>query len=66
MQNLIICTMAIFMAATSFSQTPPDAYMRQYKESRERTEWMTDARFGMFIHFGAYALTDRLAPGLCR
>lgn len=35
------------------------AYMQAYNESLERSEWMTDARFGMFIHFGAYSAAGR-------
>ncbi|MFW5644992.1 MAG: alpha-L-fucosidase, partial [Bacteroidota bacterium] len=31
-----------------FSETP--------REKEERMEWWTDARFGMFIHFGLYAM----------
>lgn len=35
------------------------AYMQAYNESLERSEWMTEARFGMFIHFGAYSAAGR-------
>jgi len=27
--------------------------------SAERTKWFVESRFGMFIHWGLYALTDR-------
>ncbi len=30
-----------------------------YKERQERTEWFRDARFGMFIHWGIYAIPAR-------
>jgi len=38
-------------ALTGFAET--DA------EREARLKWFTDARFGMFIHFGAYALAAR-------
>ncbi len=30
-----------------------------YNEKMQRTQWFRDARFGMFIHFGAYAVPAR-------
>lgn len=30
-----------------------------YAEKMQRTQWFRDARFGMFIHFGAYAVPAR-------
>jgi len=30
-----------------------------YEERQERTEWFRDARFGMFIHWGIYAIPAR-------
>ncbi len=31
----------------------------QYAERQKRTEWFMNARFGMFIHFGAYSIPAR-------
>jgi alpha-L-fucosidase len=59
MKILINALAALFIATSTLSQTPPPDYMREYNASRQRTEWMTDARFGMFIHFGAYAVPAR-------
>jgi alpha-L-fucosidase len=59
MKILINALAALFIATSTLSQTPPPDYMREYNSSRQRTEWMTDARFGMFIHFGAYAVPAR-------
>ncbi len=59
MKTLIHTIIALSFTVASLSQTPPPEYMRQYNTSRQRTEWMTDARFGMFIHFGAYAVPAR-------
>lgn len=33
--------------------------MGQYEERQQRTQWFRDARFGMFIHFGLYAIPAR-------
>lgn len=44
---------------TMKAQTPSDDYMKSYNESMERTAWMEETRFGMFIHFGAYAVPAR-------
>lgn len=32
---------------------------QDYAEKMKRTQWFRDARFGMFIHFGAYAIPAR-------
>src|SRR6056297_368679 len=40
-----------------FSQTPCDPYQDETKEQKdERMAWWRDARFGMFIHWGVYAV----------
>ncbi len=39
-----------------FSQT---LWADVYEERQERTEWFRDARFGMFIHWGIYAIPAR-------
>ena len=49
----------IVLTSNLLAQNPSSDYMEKYHESRERTQWMTDARFGMFIHFGAYAAPAR-------
>jgi alpha-L-fucosidase len=35
------------------------AYMERYGEIMKRTGWFRDARFGMFIHWGAYSVPAR-------
>jgi alpha-L-fucosidase len=43
-----------------FAQTKPnEAYMKNYQQIMDRTSWWRNARFGMFIHFGAYAVPAR-------
>jgi hypothetical protein len=39
--------------------TPSKEYMDSYQQIINRTQWWREARFGMFIHFGAYAVAGR-------
>ncbi len=42
---------------TGHAQTPCDPYQDETKEQKdERMAWWRDARFGMFIHWGVYAV----------
>ena len=42
------------------AQKKPDKeFMDHYQEAMKRTEWWSEARFDMFIHFGAYAVAGR-------
>ena len=34
-------------------------YVKMYEQRQQRTEWFRDARFGMFIHWGIYAIPAR-------
>jgi len=43
----------------SAQQLPPKEYMDHYKQVVARTEWWRNDRFGMFIHFGSYAVPAR-------
>ncbi|HEY0055231.1 MAG TPA: alpha-L-fucosidase [Pedobacter sp.] len=44
----------------AFSQeTPSKEYLGKYNQISKDTEWWRDARFGMFIHFGPYAVPAR-------
>ncbi len=40
-------------------EQPTKAYLENYNQVMERTQWWREARFGMFIHFGAYAVPAR-------
>jgi alpha-L-fucosidase len=40
-------------------ELPAKDYQENYEKIMQRTEWWRDARFGMFIHFGAYAVAAR-------
>jgi len=40
-------------------QEPTKEYLSRYKDVMARIQWWREARFGMFIHFGAYAVPAR-------
>lgn len=35
------------------------SYLEYYQDRQDRTEWFRDARFGLFIHWGIYAIPGR-------
>ena len=56
MKKLITIILLGIMFA-GYSQTPYDPYQNETKEQKdERMAWWRDARFGMFIHWGVYAV----------
>ncbi len=40
-------------------EKPSQSYTEAYNKLMKRTQWWREARFGMFIHFGAYAVPAR-------
>jgi len=40
-------------------EKPDNEYTARYGDVMKRTMWWREARFGMFIHFGAYAVPAR-------
>ena len=53
-------TIVLAAAASLPAQEGPSAeYMALYRDKMERTAWWREARFGMFIHFGVYAVPAR-------
>jgi len=40
-------------------ELPSKEYSARYQDIMKRTQWWREARFGMFIHFGAYAVPAR-------
>lgn len=44
---------------TNAQEKPTPEYSDIYAKLMQRTQWWRDARFGMFIHFGAYAVAAR-------
>ncbi|MDX2429349.1 MAG: alpha-L-fucosidase, partial [Bacteroides sp.] len=58
MKRLIIATLlASFLYQSAFSQQA--IWNETEADKAERLEWWTDARFGMFIHWGLYAQAAR-------
>ncbi len=52
--------LALLLSSPIIAQKKPtEKYLKQYNEAMKRTEWWRKARFGMFIHFGAYAVPAR-------
>jgi alpha-L-fucosidase len=52
--TLLFCFILGFMA-TQFAQSQSNGY----EVAMQRTQWWRDARFGLFIHFGLYAIPAR-------
>ena len=53
----LITIILLGVMIVGYSQTPYDPYQNETKEQRdERMAWWRDARFGMFIHWGVYAV----------
>lgn len=51
---------SLFLFAALLCQAQPTAaYLERYNAVMKRTEWFRKARFGMFIHYGAYAIPAR-------
>ena len=52
--------LSISMSIGSNAQEQPSKkYLEQFNAKMKRTEWFRDARFGMFIHYGPYAVPAR-------
>lgn len=61
-KNLILVSFAFLMVLLSplyGQEKPSKEYLENYKKVMARTEWWRNDRFGMFIHFGAYAVPGR-------
>jgi alpha-L-fucosidase len=55
--NAVICTIIIMTGLLSCKPKEPKNYLNETKEQiAERMQWWHDARFGMFIHWGPYAV----------
>jgi len=52
MKNLLVGILAVLLSIPTIAQD-------HYNERQQRTEWFRDARFGMFIHWGIYAIPAR-------
>ncbi|MCF1713702.1 alpha-L-fucosidase [Flavihumibacter sp. RY-1] len=58
--KVVLCFALLIVNHLELSaQQMPAAYKTQYDKVMQRTAWWREARFGMFIHFGAYAVPGR-------
>ncbi len=53
-KNLLLLLLLIFLSTCVKAEDTN--YKKNYEQIITRTEWFRQARFGMFIHFGAYAV----------
>ena len=58
--TIICAAMVLCTAVAEDAPKPPKSIFNETEAQREqRMAWWTDARFGMFIHFGLYAVLGR-------
>jgi len=56
---LILLGAGMFFLRAAYAQTKPSITNETPEQKIKRMQWWTDARFGMFIHWGLYALPAR-------
>ena len=62
MKRYLVSIVLTLILATSMVQAhekPTQTYTDAYNKLMQRTQWWREDRFGMFIHFGAYAVAAR-------
>ncbi|HPV19970.1 MAG TPA: alpha-L-fucosidase, partial [Prolixibacteraceae bacterium] len=62
MKKVIFILLVLVAASGTWAvaqDQPTKEYLENYSKVMERTQWWREARFGMFIHFGAYAVPAR-------
>ncbi|MDR0566787.1 MAG: alpha-L-fucosidase [Prevotellaceae bacterium] len=60
MKKTLLLLFISAVCSSAYSQTPVPSWAKETKEQKEkRLEWWTNDRFGMFIHWGIYALPAR-------
>ena len=57
--KLLLVVLVVLAQGLMAQETPPKEYQARYQEVMKQTQWWREARFGMFIHFGAYAVPGR-------
>ncbi|MCK5068423.1 MAG: alpha-L-fucosidase [Bacteroidales bacterium] len=55
LKHKIVCVVVVLSAITMYSQAQV--------HTNERARWFTDARFGMFIHWGVYSGAEGIWKG---
>ncbi|MCK9639968.1 MAG: alpha-L-fucosidase [Prolixibacteraceae bacterium] len=56
---IILITSLAVIKGLFAQEAPSKEYKANYEQVMKRTEWWRNSRFGMFIHFGAYAVPAR-------
>ena len=57
MKNLLICLLSLTMAGSAVTVAAAQPPQQETKEQRDqRMAWWRNARFGLFIHWGVYAV----------
>lgn len=59
LKSLLILVAACCGLFTNLIAQPGDTSSQIYQDRMDRTEWFRNARFGMFIHWGIYAIPAR-------
>ena len=54
-----ILTFDLYAQEIRSKEIPSKEYSERYQDVLTRTKWWREARFGMFIHFGAYSVAGR-------
>ena len=57
--SIILMWLILSFSPALGQEKPSGEYAANYQKVMERTQWWREARFGMFIHFGAYAVPAR-------
>ena len=57
--QLFLVAIIVLAQGLMAQETPSKEYQARYQEVMKQTQWFREARFGMFIHFGAYAVPGR-------
>jgi len=57
--SLVLLMLLVAMPRVTSQEKPDQAYTDAYNKLMQRTQWWRNDRFGMFIHFGAYAVAAR-------
>lgn len=56
---IVVILHLLFTQVLVAQQFPTKEYTTRYQDVMNRTQWWREARFGMFIHFGAYSVPAR-------
>lgn len=56
---LAFLALAVILSGSAAAKTEKKQFTETPEQKTERMQWWTDARFGMFVHWGLYALPAR-------